>query len=262
MQDTLEESRFALERMMGAVSRSGRLLVPQAENPGTGFSESIRDPGVLAVTLDPLRDLDGDGTPDADNDADGRIDEDLPADAHNDLAPGIYQIDDNNDGSVDLGPDANDDEAGASDEDAFDGVDNDGDGAVDEDSPADMNGDGAPGVAGFDDDGDGNTDEGSFEDDDEDGSVDEDWWDTVAFYQVGSNLVERIPVPWDEDAQGGITGRDFVERTLAADVTQFRVERIPAPNGGPPLIELLLVRTDAEGVALALGATVRVGGGP
>ena len=49
MQDTLEESRFALERMMGAVSRSGRLLVPQAENSGTGFSESIRDPGVLAV---------------------------------------------------------------------------------------------------------------------------------------------------------------------------------------------------------------------
>ena len=78
--DTLEESRYALERMVRAVSASGRLMVPQAENPGTAHFESIRDPGVLAVGLDSTRDLDGDGTPDADNDGDGRFDEDTGAD--------------------------------------------------------------------------------------------------------------------------------------------------------------------------------------
>jgi hypothetical protein len=60
----LEESRYALDRMVRAVSKSNRLLVPLPENPATSHSESIRDPGVLAVTLDHTRDLDGDGFPD------------------------------------------------------------------------------------------------------------------------------------------------------------------------------------------------------
>lgn len=263
--NTLEESRYALERMVRAVSASGRLMVPQAENPGTPHFESIRDPGVLAMTLDPTRDLDGDGVVDADNDGDGRVDEDPGSDAGFDLAPGIWGIDDDNDGLIDYFDtlsSSDDDESGGVDDDRFDGVDNDGDGAIDEDPEADANFDGEPGLAGVDDDGDGTIDEGSPPDDDEDGTNDEDWWDVVVFYQVGTNIIERTPVPWDESGGGIVSGMDYVERTLATDVSQFRVERVPAPNGGPPLISLLLTRTDAEGVPNTLSTTVRAGGGP
>ena len=105
-------------------------------------------PGALAVTLDRTRDLDDDGFADADNDRDGRIDEDVPADASNDQEPGLYLLDDNNDGMVDPSwmPSGDDDEGGFQNEDPIDGVDNEPDGAFDEDPPADMNGDGAPGV--------------------------------------------------------------------------------------------------------------------
>jgi len=259
--DVVEETRFALERMTRAVSASQRLLIPQAENPGTAHLESIRDPGVLAVTLDPTRDLDGDGTPDADNDNDGRIDEDASGDANNDYQAGISGIDDDNDGVTDPWGNWDDDESGATNDDPLDGTDNDGDSAVDEDPSWDFNEDGAPGIAGFDDDGDGDIDEGHLSDDDEDGTYSEDWWDTVTFYQVGTNVIERTPVPWDETGAGGVTGLDFVERTLASDVTQFRVERIPAPNGGPPLVNITLARTDAQGDPLSLTVTVGMGGG-
>lgn len=260
--DAQEESRYALERMVEAVSRSERLLVPQAENPGTTRLESIRDPGVLAVTLNHDRDLDGDGFPDADDDRDGRIDEDVGTDAQNDFAGGIYLLDDDNDGITDPPfTEPSDDESGGWDDDPIGGGDDDGDSAVDEDPPADMNGDFAPGVAGVDDDGDGSIDEGSNADDDEDGNTDEDWWNVVAFYLVGTDLVERIPVPWDETGVGGITGRDFVERTLASKISQFAVERMSAPDGGPPLVVLQLTRIDSAGIPTTLKTTVRVGGG-
>ena len=99
-------------------------------------------------------------------------------------------------------------------------------------------------------------------DDDEDGVIDEDWWDTVVFYQVGTSIIERTPVPWDESGGGLVSGLDYVEHTLVTNVTQFQVERVPAPNGGPPLVNLVLTRTDAEGVPNTLSTTVRVGATP
>ena len=56
-------------------------------------------------------------------------------------------------------------------EDLFDGLDNDGDGTIDEEVQQDYNGDVVPGIEGIDDDGDGNVDEVSNKhaDDDEDG---------------------------------------------------------------------------------------------
>lgn len=257
----LEDARYGLERMVRAVSKSRRLMIPQAENPATSHSESIRIPGVLAVTLDWERDLDGDGVPDADNDGDGRFDEDASGDANNDGYAGIYLIDDDNDGDTDPWGNWNDDESGSTNDDPLDQADNDGDGAQDEDPSWDFNEDGAPGIAGFDDDGDGSIDEGHDSDDDEDGVYSEDWWDTVLFYQVGTSLKERIPVPWDEDLGGFVSGLDFVERSLVENVAAFRVERVPAPNGGPPLISLTLTVTDAEGVPSTLATTVRVGDG-
>ncbi|MFV1950794.1 MAG: type II secretion system protein J [Nitrospinota bacterium] len=47
------------------------------------------------------------------------------------------------------------------------GIDNDGDGLIDEDPGADITNDGQPGIAGIDDDGDGSVDEGDMTDDDE-----------------------------------------------------------------------------------------------
>ncbi len=56
-------------------------------------------------------------------------------------------------------------------EDPLDGVDNDGDGNIDEDFSNDTNNDGKPGIAGMDDNGNGTIDDGnSNEDDDEDGT--------------------------------------------------------------------------------------------
>ena len=51
--------------------------------------------------------------------------------------------------------------------DPINGIDDDGDGSIDEDPPADTNGDGCAGVCGVDDDGDGIDDEGARHDDDE-----------------------------------------------------------------------------------------------
>lgn len=55
-----------------------------------------------------------------------------------------------------------------------DGINQDGDGKLDEDPPGDEDKNGCPGVCGFDDDGDGQIDEGNVNDDDEDSLVDED----------------------------------------------------------------------------------------
>ena len=76
-EDALEEARYAMQRMVRAVQGTTRLLVPRADDPGTAHDESVREPGVLAVTLDPAIDRDANGVADADNDGDGRIDEDL-----------------------------------------------------------------------------------------------------------------------------------------------------------------------------------------
>lgn len=58
-------------------------------------------------------------------------------------------------------------------------VDNDGDGRINEDPPADWNNDNAPGIWQVDDDADGEIDEGDIADDDEDGFEDEDPVDGV-----------------------------------------------------------------------------------
>ncbi len=278
--DLTQQARFAMQQMTRAVTGATRLLVPLDDNPSTGYPENLREqtvppspppPGstlasaVLALTVDPSLDLDGDGTPDADNDRDGRIDEDLPGDVTNDFDPGIHGIDDDGDGFIDEGfffSDGDDDEgSGFPDEDPIDGIDDDGDNNLDEDPPADNNGDGAPGIAGVDDDADGLIDEGSPHDDDEDGAVNEDWLDPVVFFLRSGTLVQRLPVPWDEDGGGGVTGRDFIESPIAERVARFRVERIPLGEGRSVLVDLTLVLAGPSGETVRLNTRVRVGGG-
>ena len=252
--DLTQQARFAMERMTAAVSASPVLLLPLAENPGTAYSESLRD--VLATGLDPNLDRDGDGFADADNDKDGRVDEDFAAD-NNRGAPGISGIDDDNDGATDEGGDDDDDEDGTSNEDPNDGLDNDGDGAIDEDPSADANGDGQPGIAGFDDDGDGFIDEGNDPDDDEDGANNEDWIDAVVYFLSGTTLMERLP---DLDPADGT---DYTETPIAENVSQLRVERLaPGPNDRAVLVDLTLALTAPSGESVTLHTRVRVGGGP
>ncbi len=274
----LRDARFAMNRMERAVRETGYLFLPLPDKPDTDWRENVREEtvpaslpegsstkatAVLAVSLSAEVDLDADGFPDADNDRDGRIDEDLPADIANDFDPGIHLIDDGGDGAVDEGlfADADDDErASQSNEDPINGVDDDDDGLTDEDPGADMNGDGAPGIAGVDDDSDGQIDEGNDDDDDEDGAVDEDWLDAVVFFLQGDSLVERHPVPWDETANGFVSGRDFIESVIAEDVTLFRVERPVASDPGNQLVDLTLELTGPTGQIVSLNARVRRGG--
>lgn len=276
-----DQARFAMEQMVRVVSHSRLLLLPLADNPSSNWRENVREEtvppsppegssieatAVLAVTLPLYFDLDGDGVPDADDDGDGLIDEDLPNDNHHDFQSGIMLIDDDGDGSIDEGSGwAEDDEDGLNNEDPLDGVDNDGDGSIDEDAPSDNNGDGCPGVCGVDDDGDGNVDEGSSDDDDEDGNGFDDPYDPVVFYLDNGALMQRVPVPWNEDGidtpDGPVDGRDFVASAIAENVTRFRVERVAGVSGGSQLIDLTLELTSpVSGEMVSLHTRVRVGG--
>jgi prepilin-type N-terminal cleavage/methylation domain-containing protein len=271
--DLTRQARFAMGRMVAAVRDTGRLMIPLAENPATAWSESLRDPGVLAVTLDPTidRDADGfadadktldptidrdaDGFADADNDKDGRIDEDLPGDNNKDFAPGIVGIDDDGDGVADEGGEPNDnDEDGTPTEDSLDGVDNDGDGAVDEDISSDNNKDFAPGIEGVDDDQDGQIDETPNSNNDEDGSIADDWLDPVVYFLNGTDLVERMP------NLNPVDGTDYTESVVAENVTSFIVERVPGARA--VLVAITLELTGPSGESTTLSTKVCVGGGP
>jgi hypothetical protein len=247
-----QEAQFAVDRMVDAVRASPRLLIPTPDRPSTPFNEAQRN--VLAVTLDPTLDRNGDGFADADNDHDGRIDEDPPEDITNDGAAGIIGVDDDGDGSIDEGGNRDDDEDGASNEDSVDGVDNDGDGLVDEDAKGDANDDGRAGVAGVDDDSDATVDEGNNQDDDEDGATNEDWLDPRVFRLNGTTLDERLPDP------GAANGAVFTERPIATGVSNFTVTYSPpAAVGLPGLLEIALTLTRPGGATASVDARVRVG---
>lgn len=274
-QAQLQQLEFALQRMQHAVTNSNRLLLPQHDNPNTDYTEHSREQSVpagspvagttlatavLAVALNPTSDLDQDGTPDADNDGDGLIDEDWPNDTTNDGQAGIVGLDDDGDGSVDEGFSGgpNDDENGFSNDDPVNLIDDDNDGSVDEDSNNDMNGDSEPGIAGVDDDGDGNTDEGNDADDDEDGSDNEDWLDPHAFYLTGDNLIERIPVPWDENNDSNQDGNDYIETTIATGVSYFKVALLNEAHEPTRLVEITLSLTDPNGSVLSQSRHLRL----
>lgn len=272
--DAIGSARFAMQRMVAAVTGTRRLLLPLADNPKTNWRENLREQtvppsspegsstsatAVLAVTLDPRLDIDRDGFADADNDKDGRVDEDLSDDNNNDAAPGILGIDDDGDGEVDegpkLSPETDNDEDGVVADDWIDGIDNDADGSIDEDIKKDMNRDSKSGIAGVDDDGDGSVDEGNFHDDDEDGTTNEDNYDAVVFFLSGTTLIERRP---ELDA---IDGTDFIESPIADNVSRFRIERIPDAGRRAVLVDITLELTYSGIDPISLNTRVRVSGG-
>jgi hypothetical protein len=277
------QARFAMARMVKTVNHSSRILLPLRDNPNTDWPENLREqtepasppPGsstlasaVLAITLPLYVDLDGDGIADADNDGDGLVDEDLPIDNQNDSLAGIGLIDDDGDGSIDEAfpgiPGDDNDEDGSKSEDPYNNVDDDGDGSIDEDRGEDNNKDTRPGIAGVDDDADNAVDEGDIKDNDEDGSMGEDWYDAVVFFleagATGRVLTERIPVPWDNNNDSKIDGKDFSESVIASNVTRFRVERLATVNA-IEVIDITLELTDPQsGESISLQTSVRVGG--
>ena len=216
-----QEGLLALERMVKKVQSCTFLLIPNAHNPTRDIlavSGFVNDDGdyYFGDTLFP------------------RIDEDTDADMNADSSPGIQNIDDDGDSTVDDGGAGDDDEDGAIDEDPLDGIDNDEDGLIDEDFPIDVSNDNTPGIAGMDDDGDDSVDEGNYKDDDEDGSFEEDPLNALLYlYDSGANtLTESSPA----------TSQSTV---LSSQVTNFQVT---SGVTNCVLITLTLTGEDGESV--------------
>lgn len=174
-----------------------------------------------------------------------RVDEDLSRDINNDAMPGITGVDDDGDGLVDEGDVGDDDEDGSIDEDPVDGIDNDGDGSIDEDGTGDLRADTKSGIKDMDDDGDGQVDEHTNPDDDEDGLQNEDSHNYVIYsYSSGTNtLTESVPS----------TGQSTV---LLTNITQFQVTyQAPDATHGPRVLITLTV-TDDDGASISFSEYV------
>ena len=161
---------------------------------------------------------------------------------------GIPGLDDDGDGLVDEGIGAgDDDEDGVSDEEILNGLDDDGDGNIDEDLDADHNKDGKPGISGMDDDGDGTVDEMSpptlLDDDDEDGTINEDSPNLIlySFDAPNTTLYKVTPHP----VQGMASA---VYATISERVTFFQTTYLDPDK---ILIELTLTGADGETAAFS-----------
>ena len=238
--ELLYQGNFAMDMMVTAIAETNRLLIPLRDNPATVHDESLRD--ILAITINPLLDSDGDGFFDADNDHDGLVDEDIPADNNLDYKPGIRDIDDDGDGSVDESLSLYDnDENGIPGDDRLDGVDNDGDSSVDEDIPWDND----AYVVGY-----------SNMDNDGDGLENEDWLDPVVFLVSGdgTSLIQRKPVVnWPD----GSKTNDLV--IAQADMVALSVQRLPMESGDRhEQVAITLQLESTAGGTLILQSQVRV----
>ncbi len=220
------EGLLAMERMADGVRRCTYFLIPNAHRPTRdilAFSGRVNEDNDFYFN-DPLF---------------PRIDEDPDYDMNLDNQPGIGGLDDNGNGLVDDGGDKEDDDEDLSkNEDWLDGVDNDGDGNIDEDFNRDTNGDNQPGIAGIDDNGNGLVDDGGDkEDDDEDLSKNEDPLNaSIYIFDSGSKtLRESFP------HTGETT--DLSQHVTFFQVTYEAPERI--------LVELTLAGDDGENVAFS-----------
>ena len=107
---------------------------------------------------------------------------------------------------------------------------------------------------GVDDDGDGSIDEGPERDDDEDGEFNEDWVDPVVYEVINFTLKEWLP------EIGSTVGGVFVKSVIAEGVTDFDVRLLTA-GLRTPLLEITLELTDSKGETFSLTSKVRVRGG-
>ncbi len=174
-----------------------------------------------------------------------RIDEDPDSDLTDDGLTGIGGVDDDGDGSVDENPKGHydNDEDGSLNEDPLDGIDNDEDGNVDEDPHQDVNGDNLPGIALVDDNGDGTVDNGGhFSDDDEDGEKSEDGLNALLYSLVSGTSTLQVK----DTHSGQIT-------PLSTSVGAFEVT-----FDAPDRVLITLTLTDDEGKNLTLSEYVHL----
>jgi type II secretory pathway pseudopilin PulG len=154
-------------------------------------------------------------------------------------------------------------------------IDDDSDGRLDEDPPADRTADGKAGIIGIDDDGDGSVDEGMDEDDDEDGITNEDPIDGIDNDGDGA-IDEDPPSHGNEDNHGGanedpiqpvvyyldtttgilqerfpLNSTTSVTTDLANQVEVFQVQRLLGANGAI-LIRIVLRLKDSNGNVVEL----------
>ncbi len=220
------EGLLAMERMTAGVKQCTYLLIPNAHAP-------VRD--ILAFS----------GTVNEDTDyyfgdpLFPRIDEDPDKDMTADNTSGIKSLDDDGDALTDESTPNDDDEDSLEEEDPLDGLDNDGDGNIDEDFDYDITNDAKPGIIGMDDDGDGSVDEGHYKDDDEDGEKGEDSLNPLIYsWDSGTNtLTESLPH----------TGESV---DLSTHITLFQVtyEAPDATHGPRVQVALTLTGDDGESV--------------
>lgn len=214
--DLLATARLAMERMVTGVRTTTWVLLPLMISDPT-------DPGYPASSWYPRDILAVSGM--IDNDGDGLADEDTSWDICWNNRPGLSNIDDNNDGTVDNGANnRDDDEDGLVNEDPIDGIDNDDDGRVDEDPDGFFY--------------------SSMEDDDGDGAWGEDVFDPVIYYLNGTTLNERHD-------EYNWTNTDDV---IAENVAEFRVLRRRV--NGNTLIDIYL-RLDNGEASVELSTTAR-----
>jgi prepilin-type N-terminal cleavage/methylation domain-containing protein len=178
--------------------------------------------------------------------------------------------------------------------DGFADADNDADGLVDEDLPADYSNDGAAGIVGLDDDGDGIIDgAGGSSDNDEDGVINEDWQDGIdndadgsTDEDPGSDMDSPVLVDADDDLDGSTDedwidvvafylqgtqiierrprlgaadGNDFDEFVLLDAVNSFQVSLLSDENSSWQLISVSISVTDQAGANYSLSKTFRIG---
>jgi type II secretory pathway pseudopilin PulG len=180
------DARLALARIAAMVEGSTRLMVPLEVTTGAG--------SVLAVALPPNLDRNGDGFADADNDHNGIADDDLPADETKDGAAGIKGIDDDGDGTVDNGSGI---------------TDNDENGTVGSTPVAPKTG--------------------------------ADWIDPVVYRVSAGQLIERLP------NINPTSGADYTERPIADKVSAFTVTRIATGNRRTREVQVQLTLTGPGG---------------
>lgn len=229
-----QEGMVLMERLTSGVRNTTYLLIPNSK-------ATVRN--ILAISS--LVNEDNDYYfndplfPRVDEDPSDELDSSTGA-----IAPGIKGVDDDGDGLVDEGNAKDDDEDFSIKEDYLDGIDNDGDGTVDEDTREDSNADGASGIKGMDDDGDGIVDEGLSGDDDEDGLVSEDYVNPLVYlYIPATRELQEIAA----DMNSGILP-PAVTTTLSTRVTLFRITYV---NPQRILIELTLTGDDGKSIAFS-----------
>jgi hypothetical protein len=144
----------------------------------------------------------------------------------------------------------------------FADADNDRNGTPDDDLPADETHDGAAGMKGIDDDGDGSIDNGGSTDNDEDGTVGEapvppkngnDWIDPVVYRVSGGQLLERLP------NLNPTSGADYAERVIADKVVSLEVTRIATGNRRTREVLVVLTLGDPAGETATWARRLRLG---